>query len=378
MTGPTYPIARSVAAKVQPYFAAHLADARAQGELNLAPEPQPQTIEDIISTAFWASLHREEDYVPTISLAFLPPEIAVRPLTFERRLALAPEALARLAPAVERPGIHLGVWRENSDLYVWGTTHNVPLFGFVLEVIAPGLLVIKQGRGEEYGKFVNVAVIESDQVKILDPNARDLADCPELVSSLLGFKVNGDAASINVLVELAVSMRAHKRGGMLLVVPHNTETWRESMVQPIPYPVSPPFTKLADLMREDPGVRDDHGWKEALRRAVDEVAGLTAVDGATVITDEYELLAFGAKIARRDGNPRVERAVVTEPIEGAEAVIADPAMLGGTRHLSAVQFVQDQRATAALVASQDGRFTVFAWSRCEQMVHGHRVETLLL
>jgi hypothetical protein len=30
------------------------------------------------------------------------------------------------------------------------------------------------------------------------------------------------------------------------------------------------------------------------------------------------------------------------------------------------------------VASQDGRFTVFAWSPCENMVHAHRVETLLM
>ena len=31
-------------------------------------------------------------------------------------------------------------------------------------------------------------------------------------------------------------------------------------------------------------------------RAVDAIAGLTAVDGATIMTDDYELLAFGAKI----------------------------------------------------------------------------------
>jgi hypothetical protein len=30
------------------------------------------------------------------------------------------------------------------------------------------------------------------------------------------------------------------------------------------------------------------------------------------------------------------------------------------------------------VASQDGRFTVFEWSPCENMVHAHRIETLLL
>jgi hypothetical protein len=56
----------------------------------------------------------------------------------------------------------------------------------------------------------------------------------------------------------------------------------------------------------------------------------------------------------------------------------EPALLGGTRHLSAAQFVQDQRDSIALVASQDGRFTIFAWSPCEDMVHAHRVEALLL
>jgi hypothetical protein len=32
----------------------------------------------------------------------------------------------------------------------------------------------------------------------------------------------------------------------------------------------------------------------------------------------------------------------------------------------------------ALVASQDGRFTVLAWSAGAAMVHAHRVEVLLL
>ena len=89
-------------------------------------------------------------------------------------------------------------------------------------------------------------------------------------------------------------------------------------------------------------------------------------------------LAFGAKIRRRTGSSPVEQMVATEPIEGDEAVVVHPAHHGGTRHLSAAQFVYDQRDTLALVASQDGRFTVFAWSPCEEMVHSHRVETLLL
>ena len=119
-------------------------------------------------------------------------------------------------------------------------------------------------------------------------------------------------------------------------------------------------------------------WHESLDRAVAAIAGLTAVDGATVLTDRYEVLAFGAKIVRRAKSPQVEHVTVTEPIEGSAAAIVHPSVLGGTRHLSAAQFVQDQRDTVALVASQDGHFTVFAWSPCEARVHAHRVETLLL
>jgi hypothetical protein len=55
-----------------------------------------------------------------------------------------------------------------------------------------------------------------------------------------------------------------------------------------------------------------------------------------------------------------------------------PVQLGGTRHISAAQFTQDQRDGVALVASQDGRFTIFVWSPREGMVHAHRVESLLL
>ena len=133
---------------------------------------------------------------------------------------------------------------------------------------------------------------------------------------------------------------------------------------------------MRDLVTEDQ--RRQPRWAEAWTRAIDAIAGLTAVDGATILTDQYELLGFGAKIARRKGSPQVEQVTMTEPIEGGSAAIVHPTQLGGTRHLSAAQFVQDQHDAVALVASQDGHFTVFAWSPCEGMVHAHRVETLLL
>jgi len=375
----SYPAARLVAPRIHQHFADQLEAARHRGVVPQAVLPDAAAIEAIVDAAFWASLRREENYVPKISLAFLPPGSTVETLRFEHALPLSATALTRVSPAVERAGIHLGVWPMDGDLRVWGATRHVPALGFVLEVAAPGLLVVKHHRGDDSGKFLNVAVLEGDQVKVVDEHASSLPDCPDLLTSLLGFDTPSSwAESPNVLVQFAVSMRAHGRGGLLLVVPTTNTGWRDSIVQPVAYGLDPPFTRLHDLMIRSAGEPHDWQWHQAVESVVDAIAGLTAVDGAAVMTDRYELLAFGAKIVRRRGGQQVERVALTEPIEGSVAAVVPPAQLGGTRHLSAAQFIQDQRDGLALVASQDGRFTVFAWSPCEELVHAHRVDALLL
>jgi hypothetical protein len=374
-----YPFARKAAERVHPHFEKHFRAPRDGTPPDPALLPDIETLTAILDAAFWASLRREEGYSPLISLAFVAPSQVDRPMTLERPVALSPEPLTHLGPAVERPGIHLGVWRKDGELNVWGATRDVPPACFVLEVIAPGLLVIKHSRGGESGKFVNVAVIEGEQIKIVDQRAAIVPDCPALLISLLGLESAFSASgAANVLIQLAVSMRAHGRGGLLLVVPSATDAWRESILHPITYSVSPPFTALAHLMQADARDRKQRRWQDALRQAVEGLAGLTAVDGATILTDRHELLAFGAKIVRRRGREQVAQVVGTEPIEGAGALITEPALLGGTRHLAAAQFAHDQREAIAMVASQDGRFTVFGWSPCEDMVHAHRIESLLL
>ena len=378
MTEPSYPAARQVASIVQEHFARHIAVARGQGRLDLGVEPDAGSIEAIIDTAFWASLRREEGATPTISLALLPPGHAGQALTFDEWLPLHPAALAKLAPAVERPGIHLGVWLVDGALRVWGTTRSIPAFCFVLEVVGSGLLVVKH-RNEPFGKFVNIALLEGDQVKIVDDRSTSMPDCPGLLKSLLGQGETIEGVEpVNVLVHLAASMRAHHHGGALLLVPEGSQEWRESIVEPITYAVAPRFTELADLMTREPEERRTHEWQEDFRRSVDASAGLTAVDGATLMTSSYNVLAFGAKIMRRRSRAPVERVMVTEPILDHAPEVMTPSLLGGTRHFSAAQFVHDQPDATALVASQDGKFTIFQWSPCEMVVHAHRVEALLL
>ena len=376
-TEPAYPAARTVANKLERFFADQLAVAQEKGFKHLAPAPDASSIEAIINAAFWASLRREEGYAPKISLAFLSPEHSREALMFKEQLWLTPPILAKLSPAVERPGIHLGVWPYNGELRVWGTTRAIPKYCFVLEVIEPGLLVVKYRRRQEAGKYVNVMVLKGDELKTVDQQGTALRDCPAVLTSMLGFGA-APSDNVNVLVQLAASMRAHGRGGSLLVVPQSSEHWRESVLPSLPYSVSPAYTELAELMRKDPEEKNQQTWQEHFIDAVDAIAGLTAVDGAAVITDQYELLAFGAKLGRRDGGGRIEQVILTEPVVDGTASVVHPLELGGTRHLSAAQFVHDQPDAIALVASQDGRFTIFAWSPCENMVHAHRVETLLM
>jgi hypothetical protein len=378
---PTYQAANTVAPIVEAHFARTLAEARRMGEDGLASEPNARAIAAIINATFWASFRPEEGRFPKISLAYLPPEQAGQPMVFEHPLPLNAAVLTKLAPAVERPEIHLGVWNYGDELKVWGTTRTIPSFCFVLEDVEPALLVIKHRRLDGYGKYANVAVLKGEHVKVIDAKGTSLPDCPALLKALLAFTsdaANGVHQSVNVLVQLSASMRAQGHGGTLLVVPSGNERWRDSIAQPILYSITPAFSALSDLLRQEVAEEDRRQWASAMRRAVDTIGGMTAVDGATVINDRYEVLAFGAKIRRPEGSPPVDKWVITEPIVGNLPIVVQPTEHGGTRHLSAAQFVYDQRDALALVASQDGKFTVFAWSPCEQMVHAHRVESLLM
>ena len=361
-----YPPAEAISHTIVEHFRRHVQLAGIEANI-----PDAATVERIINAAFWASLRREEGRAPTISLAYLSPEAAGTALLVERPLPLSPDTLTRLAPAVERPGIHLGVWPNgDGELRVWGATRNIPPLCFVVEVIEPGLLVIKHRRADPEGKFANVAVLEGEQIKIVDAEGTLASECPDFVTTLLGF----DPASghtDNVLLPLALSMRAHGHGGSLLVVPHGTEAWRQSIIWPVPYKVAPPFSKLGELVRS--GERDGR-----FKDATDAIGGLTAVDGAVVLSDRWDVLAFGAKIGRTESGPFVGEVLVREPILHHAPVTVHPSELGGTRHLSAAQFVHEQRDSLALVASQDGRFTVFGWSQRAKMVHAYRVEALLL
>ncbi|MEO5909785.1 MAG: hypothetical protein ABIP95_02800, partial [Pelobium sp.] len=183
---------------------------------------------------------------------------------------------------------------------------------------------------------------------------------------------------VNVLIQLAVSMRAHQHGGILLVTPPNSEDWRKSIIHPLQYPIFPSFGSLAKLMNQENKDLGESIWRIDLRREVENIAGLTAVDGATVMSRDHQVFTFGAKITRKKDSSTVEALHYIEPIIGGEAVEKFASEIGGTRHFSAAQFIHDQHDALAMVASQDGHFTVFSWSPSLEKVQAHRIDSLLI
>jgi hypothetical protein len=365
MPEPTYAPSLAAAAIARDFFS------RQSG----VPNPAPDTVSAVVNAAFWASLRREEGRSPRVSVAMVPPELTGQPMTFERPLPLDADLLVRLSPAVEGPGIHLGAWpAADGELRIWGAGRELPDFCLVAEVVEPGLLVLKYQR-EKDQKFGNLAVLRGDQVRVVEEGDSVMPGRPAQLSALLGSdSIASWTRGGNLLTQVAVSMRRHGHGASLLVVPSGTGGWRDSIAQPTTYAMAPPFRVLARLLDRDEGAAagDD------VRELIDAIAGLTAVDGAAILTHRFELLAFGATIRRREGCPAIDQVIVTEPVVGDLPSRVPATELGGTRHLSAAQFVHDQRDGLAFVASQDGRFTVFAWSPAKQMVHGHRIEVLLL
>lgn len=249
---------------------------------------------------------------------------------------------------------------------------------FCYNVPEPGLVVVKHRRVPGFGKFTNVAVLTGDQVKLIDRGCTSLSDTPIILKALLGNFSACSSEQANILIQLAVSMRMHGRGGTLLIVPAGTDEWHKSVIHPLKYAINPEYNGLADLVYTASEKTGQKNFQTALRQEIESLAGLTAIDGAAIINDKYELLAFGMKTGRAKGSLPVQDIFSVEPVQGGTSAVINPSQIGGMRHLSAAQFIYDQRDAVALVASQDGHFTVFSWSERIEMVQSHRIDILLL
>ena len=88
----------------------------------------------------------------------------------------------------------------------------VPMWCFVLEVVSPGLLVVKYRRAQPSIKFANVAVLEGADIKFIAPQGETISEPPPALVALLAFYSSaGCNESDNILVRIGISMRNHGR-----------------------------------------------------------------------------------------------------------------------------------------------------------------------
>ena len=146
--------------------------------------------------------------------------------------------------------------------------------------------------GKAYGIDEALELVRANaKVKFIEQQAAITLESPPALGSLLAFYSSaGRNESDNILVRIAIAMRAHGRGGSLLVVPKDTNAWLNSIVQPLSYSVVPPFPDIGTFLQQKEHVME--GEIITLQSAVDALAGLTAIDGATIVSDHFEPLAF--------------------------------------------------------------------------------------
>jgi hypothetical protein len=95
---------------------------------------------------------------------------------------------------------------------------------------------------------------------------------------------------------------------------------------------------------------NQRNYEDTARDAARFIASLTAVDGAVVLTDQLQIIGFGAEVRVSTGTDTIH---VAEDAEGEKLSLAQ--FTGyGTRHRSSFRFVEGVQPAVAFILSQDG------------------------
>jgi hypothetical protein len=339
--------------------------------------PSREHLALLVEVAHWASLSTEEGHAPVASIILRQPDTSADTFHFDSPLDFTAHTLSKLAPALEFPQADIGVWPDESgQLKIWGfsafayeTTIKSDLW---VQILGPGrVLIMYSGR--------TIAALTANRAVFVDSRSFLHTIMPKIAAQAQKTEISLlNLFRYNAILKIAQRMRLHGRGGTLLVVPEDMD-WKKSITTPIKYTggasfldaeammLPPSRTELADsenllrLVKElNLAPKKDwlRNWQQVQQQCA-RIARLTAVDGALVMTFDRYVYCFGAKIEAIDTRSIATTLRVIEPFEDQEPRERPFTSLGGTRHISAAQFVYDQPGAISVVASQDGNVTFF-------------------
>jgi hypothetical protein len=339
----------------------------------------------LIDTAFWASLRFNEGRTTRVFILVAAPGSLSTAAAFTTPVPYDESQIVKLAPAVKTGGCLLVSALGDGSLCIWGlwNSRNGPWQDSVLlEVSEPGIVRIG------LGVFKTFAVFHGRSISMVGGTGLDL-------SIYLGqvlqrtfpaddfFEAQAVARECSALVKLTEAIVEEGHGGTLLIVPRVGGEWLGSVV--FAYKFDTPNTIVRDLIRSEIDSQKRQGEvfqrlstaeippdlkaligseirqdKSDIRGAAQYVASLAGVDGAIITTPDLAIVGFGAKITIAANS--TPRACMLRPEPGTQNLVLSPLEdIGGTRHQSAVRFVDVNRDTAALVISQDRHLSVVSW-----------------
>lgn len=358
--------------------------------------PTREQLAKLIEVAYWASFATEEGNLVTASLIFNPVKVTPDTFRFDIPLELTAKTLVKLGPALENPKSDIGIWPDDTgELKIWGftsTPYEAIKADFWVQVLGPGrILILYSGRSiaavtGNAAVFLDHKIVMQSLMPVIA--AQEKAD-DILIINLLRY---------NAILKIAQQMRAHGRGGTILIVPEN-QNWVQSIKAPIRYTGGANFLDIdssqMSLQREEhenidqvtkmieemnlPHHRDWVNSWHKIQQQCDRIARLTAVDGALVMNFDRYVYCFGAKIRALNIDATSTEMQLFNPFESDSGIEGKFTALSGTRHQSAAQFAFDQPGSIAIAASVDGNVTVFTRSsQKDQLIALKQAELTLL
>ncbi|MBX7174482.1 MAG: hypothetical protein K1X72_26145 [Pyrinomonadaceae bacterium] len=363
-------------------------------------------IENLIETCFIASLEKEEGRLYNFSVSLNPSEEKEETIfRFENPIEFNSATLTKLAPAINPNYFSIDVWlNDENDLVILGFSEkkNNPKFTFATSSSGKIIVDCLIGLGNVFKVYVSMAKTGFISLKShANPVADWLTKVLTKIEKLNFFERNSD------LGDLLIHMFSHGNGGTILLIPKETNDWKNSIQQPVLYGgvdsfldkrvfekyqliekyTEEHFERIKQLVKSsgdnlfeilkslkanakaDEPFENDLSLKiQNAKIAYSDIGGFTKIDGATVLTQNFEILAFGARIQPTNAEEKPEIIEVITPFENCEYNEIVISKIGGTRHQSAAQFVFDQKTSIAVVASHDGRLSALWWSEEKQRV----------
>jgi hypothetical protein len=387
-------------------------------------------LEELLSTAYQATLLRDEERHVIFRLVLAPPETfpptagpprGMLRLIFDRPRPYDANELRRLSPAAKYARSLIGVAEIEGELWIWGVVHSGPRWlertqggrslppeivgaPLVVRASGPGLLAVARGddtigelRGGAItrpgmdvfasrwfpGRFASVR----EELFALHRQARESSDEPwgDLDRDLVR------VLSIHMVKRLLATMRANRHGGAIVLLPPESDGRRHlhfkySFRDEEPRRrhrtlVLAAMEALARAAAKE-SLGRPAGWRDyatetrdpfpALDEAIFEIshliAGLADVDGAVVLSTRWEVLGFSAEIVGE--LPDVPRVAIARDLEGEKRSF-EPTDGVGTRHRSAYRLCAASKDAMAIVVSQDGAVRWVAWHEGEVTCWDH-------